>query len=449
MVIQAVSERIKWSHVLDGLWLVGLALYMLAGLKSVPFHGDESTLIYMSRDYAYLVQQHDLDRVLYSETNVNPLEQHLRLLNGTVCKMTIGLAWDIAGMDIDDLNRPWDWANDWDANVFVGSLPSDRLLHTARLPSALLAALSVWGVFGIARVAAGSRPAAWIASLIYVTHPAVLLNGRRAMMEGSQLAFSALVVLAGLLWARAQARNAPNKVLNGWAITLGAAVGLAAASKHNTTLTSAAIFIALYWPQGWGQPRTKIHRRRLIGAALVAAFVFLALNPAWWSNPFGTPWRVMDERATLLDIQVANYGGYDGPREGLEGLVNEAFFRGPQYYEVDEWGGFVGDQITTYEDWRAGRRGGPVWGALLIAACTAGLIYLGRRWRTPEAWTTLVWLGVTAVGLLILTPLPWQRYYLPLVAPLAVVAGTGIDAAARRVWERLGRGRIQEQQISG
>ncbi len=73
----------------------------------------------------------------------------------------------------------------------------------------------------------------------------------------------------------------------------------------------------------------------------------------------------------------------------------------------------------------AGRRGGPVWGALLVTCFAAGVIALVRRWRESPAWALLLWISVVALALLIATPLPWQRYYLPLQAPLAVVEGVG------------------------
>jgi hypothetical protein len=58
---------LHWKSLLDAVWLVALALYILAGYDDVPFHGDESTLTYMSRDYHDLVQRRDLDSVLYRD----------------------------------------------------------------------------------------------------------------------------------------------------------------------------------------------------------------------------------------------------------------------------------------------------------------------------------------------------------------------------------------------
>ena len=75
----------------------------------------------------------------------------------------------------------------------------------------------------------GGRPVAYLASLYYALNPALLIEGRRAMMEGSLTFFSLLTVLAGI-WLLQKRR---------WwtAILLGIAAGLALASKHTAVFT--------------------------------------------------------------------------------------------------------------------------------------------------------------------------------------------------------------------
>ena len=43
------------ANSVDVFWLGILSSYLLSGLSLVPFHADESTLVFMSRDYHYLV----------------------------------------------------------------------------------------------------------------------------------------------------------------------------------------------------------------------------------------------------------------------------------------------------------------------------------------------------------------------------------------------------------
>jgi 4-amino-4-deoxy-L-arabinose transferase-like glycosyltransferase len=441
--VVSIHRRIVWWF-LDGLWLIGLGLYVIAGYKDVPFHGDESTLIFMSKDYYYLVQQHDLDRVLYRDPPVNPAEQSLRLINGTVGKMAMGMAWDAAGLHASDINGGWMWDVDWSTNLALGHVPEVRLLRAARLSSTLLTAISVWAVFGIARLAARNRPAAYAASLIYMTTPAVLLDGRRAMMEGSQLGFSALAALVAMVILREQVRaGRRRRMLAAWYAVFGVTCGFALASKHSTLITVGVMFLAValepvIWPRltasvpGGFRDERKLHLARLIGAGGLAVLVFLALNPAWWSDPLGMPARVSKMRVDLLRGQVDRFGGYSGWGARADGLVKQAFFAAPQYYEDPAWKDYIPDQIKAYEAtiW-TGRLGGPVWGVLLVIAFVLGVIELGRRWRDGPAAGALLWVGVTALALLITTPLAWQRYYLPLQAPLAVVSGAGVWCAGR------------------
>jgi 4-amino-4-deoxy-L-arabinose transferase-like glycosyltransferase len=439
-----VSRRILW--LVDAAFLLALAAYVLAGYKVVPFHGDESTLIFMSKDYYYLVQQHDLDRVLYRDPPVDPHEQALRLINGTVGKMAMGVAWDLAGLHASDINGSWAWNMDWSANVSLGHVPEVRLLHAARLSSTLLTVISGWAVFGIARLVARNRLAAYAASLIYLTTPAVLVDGRRAMMEGSQLCFSALAVLVALVILREQARSEwRGRVLVAWYAVFGVACGFALASKHNTLIAVGAMFLAVAAEpvvlRGWTEftaerfrGELKRHSLRLVGAGVLTVLVFLALNPAWWSDPLGMPDRVAKMRYDLLRGQVAYYGGYEGWGARVEGLVRQAFFAAPQYYEDPKWKDYIPDQIRAYEatPW-TGRLGGPIWGVPLVIVFGLGIVELRSHWRDGPAGGALLWVGVTAFVLLITTPMSWQRYYLPLQAPLAVVAGAGVWRAGHYV----------------
>ncbi len=432
------TRAIGW--LLDGVWLVALALYVLSGYKDVPFHGDESTLIDMSRDYHLLVQQHDFSAVFYRDSPDDPAAQEHRILNGTVGKMAMGLAWDLDGLTEADLNWGWDWGADWEWNLAARHLPSERLLNAARLSSVLFTILGVWCVFGIAWLAGGGRVAAWAASLIFATTPAVLLNGRRAMMEGSHLGFTALAVLAALVIVRMQARPAQQRrTLWGVWIAFGAAAGLALASKHTAALAigltgSVAALQPIgrgLWRAGlaWRQLLVWEHWGRVVSGGAVAAIVFLALNPAWWTDPIGMPGRVGELRSNLLEGQADTYGRFSDLGAQAKALAQESFVGKPQWYEDPAWGTYpvITHEIEIYENrWYAGRPTGPLMAALLALACGVGSVALVRRWRDGIAWLVLVWAYGTAAMLLLTIPMHWQRYYLPLQIPLAVVAGMGV-----------------------
>lgn len=438
-----MAKRVPgWAwRICDAVWLVALALYALAGYRNVPFHGDESTIIAMSRDYHYLFQAGDLDAVLYTGTPDDPAAQHLRLVNGSVSKLAIGLAWDLAGFSVDDLNQQWEWGAPWEWNVIDGHMPRDSLLYAARLSSALMLAASVWVLFAVAWIAGGGRAAAYTASLVYIVTPVVRVNGQRAMFEGALLLSTALVLLAGLILLRARVRGRAR-----WwhYAALGLAAGLAISSKHTTVIAVGIVFGGLI-VRLRARPTLDVHMPhvlRLAGAGVLAGVVFLLLNPVWWSDPLGMPRRIWNERQTLMRGQRAGYGTYDGFDDHLAGLIRCTVDGAPQYYEASGWGARLRDSIAAYEahTW-TGIKGGVIGAVLRMVGLVVGTAVLLDRAaapaRDPTAGLVLAWFWGTALVLLALTPFDWQRYYLPLQPALAVVIGAGVAGIAGRV---IGRG---------
>ena len=468
------------QHIFDFLFLLILVAYVLVGTPLVPFHGDEATQIYMSRDYAYQFLQGDLDRVRYHEPPLSATEQQLRLLNGTLSKDLIGLAWHLDGFTLDQINEQWDWGGDWNYNQQYGHAPSEALLQVSRIPSALLLAAGVVLMFALGRVL-GGRPVAYLASLYYALNPALLVEGRRAMMEGSLTFFSLLTVLAGVwLMHQRQARR--------WwaAILLGAAAGLALASKHTAVFTVVAVFgaCALYPLVEWIVPLTPADRRSasplprkrgegqdssfsppawekeagrmrgfwahrsllrfytLLGvSALLVLAVFYALNPAWWGDPLGRAGQVLDLRADLLEGQTAVFGGYANPADALGGFFRQVFVALPQYYEIPDWASYIADPIARYEasPWRGVSVGGSVVGGIVLLALTlVGLWALWRDRRAPGAvrWIVGLWALAMLATTALLTPLEWQRYYLPAYPAVGLLAAFGLVWAVRRVGQK-------------
>ncbi|MCB9453445.1 MAG: glycosyltransferase family 39 protein [Anaerolineaceae bacterium] len=415
------------STLLAAVWLAALMAYILTGVGNVPFHGDESTQIFMSRDYAYQFIQHDLSQIAYSVNPASPTEQHLRLLNGTINKYAVGFAWQLAGYTLDDINNQWDWGADWDYNQANGHAPSSGLLTVSRWPSALFLAAGVVVMFVLGRKL-GGFPAAYLASLYYAQNPVLLLNGRRAMMEGSFTLFSLLTVLAGVWfiekpdWKRG--------------LLVGIAGGLALASKHTALFTVVAIWggcgvYALLPVFSKSVSRRFSRILPLLLASLVAAGIFLGLNPAWWDNPVSRAGDVLALRADLLHIQVDVFGGYADFGDRLAGFGRQSLIALPQYYEVAGWEGYIGDQITAYEasPWRGVSVGGSAVGAaLFLAIIGSGLWVLLRAplAKRPVYWLVAGWALVMIITTLLLTPLEWQRYYLPVYPALGLLGAVGL-----------------------
>lgn len=429
----------KLGRVLIPFALVLFIIYVIAGMAIAPFHGDEATQIYMSRDYAYLFIERDLDRVRYQDPPLSSTEQHLRLLNGTVNKLLIGAAWHAAGFTVDDLNEQWDWGAGPEHNLASGHAPTPELLRVARLPSTLLLAASIPLIYMLG--ALFDQRAGLLAAAYCALNPALLLNGRRAMMEGSLVFFSLLTVLAGVWLLRMRGGR-----LWGASLLLGAAAGLALASKHSAIFAVLPVF-AVAGLVGLAQSAAPATRRvgirriaALMAAGLLALLIFYALNPAWWGDPLLRARQVLDLRADLLAGQTQAFGGYAGLGDQLEGFFRQAWIVVPQYYEAPGWEEFLGEQIDTYENalWRGISFGGSEAGALVLIALSAWGAWRLVRSLTPPGLRLLIggWAAIALLTTALLTPLEWQRYYLLAYPAIGLLAAVGfvelLDAARFR-----------------
>jgi 4-amino-4-deoxy-L-arabinose transferase-like glycosyltransferase len=421
------------------LYLGLLVVYILSGTDLVPFHGDESTQIFMSRDYAYQFMERDLSKIYYSENPSSPTEQELRLLNGTVAKYLIGLAWHLRGFNPAQINEQWDWGADWNYNQTYHHAPTDALLQVARAPSAILLAVGAILIFVIGWQV-GGLPTAYFASLYYAINPALLLNGRRAMMEGSFTFFSLLTVLTGIwLLQRPSWRST---------LALGLASGLALASKHTAAFTLGAVFFAcaIYiftrTIRTWRVVPVLIYLRYIL-AAILALAVFLLLNPAWWDNPLARARTVLQMREDLLEGQTAVFGGYVDMTDKFAGFLRESFLVLPQYYEISAWETYIADPISRYEAsvWRGVSIGGSFLGAFIVCVMIAVGVWAllrGRKTRLAARWLVGVWAIAMLATTLLLTPIEWQRYYLPIYPVIGLLFGLGLSRILQTIvwWQR-------------
>jgi hypothetical protein len=432
----------KWWW-LDAVWLLVLAVYVLAGMMLATFHGDEAMQIYMSRDYATAFIDRHPSSLMVNPPYAIDEDPWLRILNGSVNRYAIGLSWQVAGMNTGMLPpRPgWDWGLEYDTNVATGHLPSDGLLAVGRISSTLFLVMSVVAMFGIGWQFGGRLPA-YIISGLYTLNPIILLNGRRAMMEGSMLGFGLLTIWLAILISRGKTRWY-------WWVLLTVSAGLTIASKHTGILfvggalggIGLVALVRYLFRQKSNYPEAEKNListfASLVLSGIAALFVFIALSPALWNNP---PERLNDligQRQFLLDIQVAsNPGGATTLAQRLEGIITQPFMTAPVHYEVEFWSkaAAIAAEIQQYmASPLSGLQFGIILGLPLTLLAGIGLlsIFLKR-----DHWVLIPWILVTLASLLA-NPLPWQRYYLPWLPAATVLAGVGFLTGFRFVQKRL------------
>ena len=428
-------KQILESRWLDVLWCLTMTLYILAGISSVPLHGDESTQIYMGRDFYYHLQG-ESNQVFFRDwvtlSGDESTEQQLRLLNGTLPKYLFGMIAYFSGYELDDINQQWAWGSGWQWNHENGHVPSDDLLFRSRTVSAVLLAISAIGLFSLGYAVAG-RAVGYFTSAYYVLNPAILLNGRRAMMEGGMLAFTILAILLAVYLLK-------NRTWWQFVLT-GITGGLAVASKHTSVVTITVIFAVcgLYFLLNSRKDLLK-----LVGAGILSLIVFFLLNPAWWSNPPGAVARVLDLRQDLLAGQVSFFGGYENYAEQFRGFTRQSFLVLPVYAESD-FDGFYSEQIERIQQYDSSilsgvSLGGSTIGGVIVFILTiTGLIQLWLYEETDLAikWLITGWLASMIFLTLVLTPLEWQRYYLPIYPIIGLLAAISLDRTGRYIMIRL------------
>ncbi len=484
----------------DGVLLFLLGIYVFAGRDAVPFHGDESTIIRLSKDFEYIFDREDGRRGFFdyeAPDDEKTRERSQRLLVGAIGPLAMGLARFIAGLDESQLNDFWEWSDpegalenfdNWAWNIEQGNMPSDRLLQVARTPSVIFTIFSFVVLFSIVWTITRSRLAAWVATLAYITTPAILLNGRRAMQEGAMLFFTTLAIYFALLIIREtqQPETRWSRLILGYTL-LALVNGFAEASKHISAIVIAAAYFAILVAILLATRRIPTGRRAswitkqvslAAGSGFLSVAFFHIFTPMWWKLwyviilwmaigvlliSFGLthkPWlgwtlRVLGavglifvsvarpeawtrlpesiastitKRTILIQHQTSLIGKFSSPGERIATLANELYFAGNQYFEDPQWFNFkdLNRQINAYDSTRLdGRRGGYAWGALLIALSALGLWALFTSRHNPDMILVLCWFVIPAILLLLTNPLPIQRYYILLHAPMGAIVGIG------------------------
>ncbi len=404
------------------------AAFGLAGLALVPLHPDESMQIYASRDFDRL-----LDDGLGSLTTRPPYpvdsDEHLRILNGSIHRHFIGWFRRLAGLSPDVLPPApgWDWRLDSGANIARGSLPPPEVLLVGRLASAAFLPLVAFAAAAIGGATVGSRWAILYLALLML-NPVVLLNTRRAMQEGCLLGLGLLTIWAGLAVGRSLAGGRDPRLWR-WA-PLGLSCGLVVAAKHSGILF--AVAAAGLVSAGWffGPRRDTRMLLPAFVAAVTAVLIFFALQPALWSNP---PERIKDLLALRSEMMSAQAQGLPLGAAGNTRLALIPFANPLQFHESIDVAGhplFAGWSATYSASWLAGLPISGVMAWVFFVLMVLGIWISFRGFfaageagfmqTAPFTW----WIVI--VLLLLFSPLPWQRYFLPLIPPALLLVVLGL-----------------------
>lgn len=422
--------------------LLGIALYVLAGTPVATFHPDEAMQLHASGDWEVLTGPQGPWALTTRPPYTMDSEAHLRILNGSLHRHFTGLLRSWAGLGPESLPRApgWDWGQDFLGNEAAGHVPRPEVLFAGRVASALLLAASVVPAWLLGRLVAGTA-GAWLFTALVLLHPAVLLNGRRAMQEGALLFFGLLAVLAAFHLARRLAAGRHGSAL--WAL-FAALGGLAMAAKHSGLVFFAGGAAAIVTAALLAPPQaSRGHAMALLAISLAAAgALFVLLSPALWDKPWQRLADAAHVRAEL--VRVIDDGAHGAPGQRAWRIAAMPFAEPLQHFEMADWARTpgLGAAIAAHEhSWLRGLPRGGIAGWVATLLALVGLITSmkggdaeNRALRRGAA----AWWAVSAI-LLLGNPLAWQRYYLPLVPPTAMLATLGVLWIAGLVKEMIFR----------
>ncbi len=390
--------------------LISITAYYFLGISQVPFHPDESSWIFMSSDLQDLLTQPlSLEWKAGSEGD---LKQSYRELNSPLAKYLIGAGRMVMGYA--PLTQDWDWSKSWEENNSAGALPSPGLLLVSRFSIALLFPFCLWLVYNT-----GKTLDHWLTGLIaagfYGLNALVLIHTRRAMAE-SALVFGVCLTI----WAILKTRDKP------WIAAI--AMALAINAKQTNLALFPVILVAIAWAAWEKRSRLRDILFPMGLFCLIVVITSFLLNPLFWSNPLQAGLAGMRARQTLLNNQVSATSTasplqvLSTPSTRIIALIANVFILPPSVEDVGNYIQQTSASKTAYfnipgVDLFRGLAGG---GAILFLALTGVVISFMQLLHLKNRANNnliLFFAGfILEAGLLLVTiPLPYQRYWMPLI----------------------------------
>ena len=418
-------SRVLRSTAVEAALFAVLSIFLLSGVDQVPFHPDESSLLFQSRDLEALVTR-PLDMAWVPGEPTTP-EMTYRLLNAPLAKYVLGVARRLAGYGSAAVSVDWDWSKSWGQNVVAGALPPAPLLYDARTASTVALLGAVIALYFAGRKA-GGRAAGLAAALLLGLNALSLLHGRRAMAEGTMLMGVGAAVLGILVADRRP-------------FLAGLAVALAVNAKTSTLPLLLIGWLATVWTANLAGRSVRSRFGRTVRYASGVILLTAVLQPVLWRHPLGAMQAMWDTRRDLLARQVEDIRTLvpdqvpaDLPQRAVI-LVANLYLAPLQYSEVGNYLAVQRASVLAYES-RFGHSllRGFVGGGLLLGLTLLGMTWALRRARLAGPDTTRIYslLGLAtvfqALALVSAIPLPFQRYTLPLLPFLCLWQGLGLFA---------------------
>jgi 4-amino-4-deoxy-L-arabinose transferase-like glycosyltransferase len=338
-----------------------------------------------------------------------------------LAKYIIGYALSLAGERVATLDlKRWWHRNDWDMagrgefGTTMQQLIGTRALRIGRAFSSLSFLAAAWLLFLTLRRSC-SLLVAVSASLMFALSPPVLNVAGLTLADGLLLAFMMAAVLLQDIWVE---RTEKGRETLGLSVAIGAVCAGAFLTKLNGALSLAAaailcLLVLLRAARGRAGDARRVLRDAVVMAGSFLALAYL-LNPAFYSTPLESLRLMVRCRTETLSMQAAIFH-----REALPTLaLRAAYFIRKMFFEFD-W---------AYRLLHV---------SACLILCLAALMRLPRVLKEEDLrpvalWVNgAVWGGVTFFNY----SMNWERYLLPALPFMLLVAAVGLETVLKMVPE--------------
>jgi hypothetical protein len=408
------------THGIFILALTILSLISITGMKSVPFHPDESTYLFMTADFFEFI--HDPLSLTSTEFQPGIRKVQYRLIDAPLTRYLAGFALLLAGESPPTVD--WDWGATAEENEIAGGVPDAGQLNAGRIMMTALLAASLVFIY-LSGLNLAGRWVGLVAVILMGTNSVLLLHTRRVMAESPLLLGTSIFI-----WALTSNRTRP--------FALGFAVGLAINAKHSALALLPLTLLPFILDFRSGLIS---YKQALIGffqLSITCLILTILLNPIYWRDPIQAGRAALDYRQDLLARQVeetrrlAPNQVLETPIDRTVSLIANAFILDPRFSEVGNYDDWLANSIEIYNSRpETNLLRGPVLGGLsmflFLFGFSAGCLTVVRRHPLRRQLFLLVVATITQLGaILIAIPLPWQRYTVPALAFISLWMAYGL-----------------------
>lgn len=430
----SIKLRQHWVFIL---LLLVISAFYLSGVSQVPFHPDESTFLYMSAEFDRLIS-HPSQMAWDPSDDLTPTMRY-RMIDAPLTRDILGLGFSI--LRLQPPQADWDWSASWEENQAAGALPNPGFLLVGRLLVAALFPLSLILLYLIGLKLDG-RLLGIMALILFSTHPLILLHTRRAMAEGV-LIFTLLLVLYALFAA------------DRFPFLAGLAIGLAVNAKHSAGLLLPAGLAAAGWITYPVPHRLRKIIVNLLLFGLGLGLLIVLLNPFLWRTPVQAVQAAVSYRQDLVSRQVADFRGIapsqvlSSPSQRVAVALAQLYIAPSVFSEAGNYTQFTSPAESEYSASTVNHLGrGPLMAGIIMGFTLIGVVgfsrrlFLGTTSARRQAALLLLAFALTSAGIILLVPLAWQRYYVPLIPFLDLFAGYGVTLGIKTSRGIIAHGRL-------